>query len=85
MGLFTTVPHPDGHWQLQELLGNLVLNLTVSNTSDNLLLGFPCHQLVEDAMNRPWCFGFTQDVVLNFAISAHAFKDKRHVFGMLSS
>ena len=22
MYLFTTVPHPHGHWQLQELLGN---------------------------------------------------------------
>ena len=24
MYLFTTVPHPHGHWQLQELLGNLL-------------------------------------------------------------
>ena len=23
MYLFTTVPHPHGHWQLQELLGNI--------------------------------------------------------------
>ena len=26
MYLFTTVPHPHGHWQLQELLGNQYLH-----------------------------------------------------------
>ena len=28
--LFTTVLHPHGHWQLQELLGNQVVNTTAS-------------------------------------------------------
>ena len=26
MHLFTTVPHPHGHWQLQEILGKQLLN-----------------------------------------------------------
>ena len=28
---FTTVPHPHGHWQLQELLGNINFNLKFPN------------------------------------------------------
>ena len=27
MYLFTTVPHPHGHWQLQELLGNQIYTI----------------------------------------------------------
>ena len=31
--LFTTVPHPHGHWQLQELLGNNVAVNEVRHTA----------------------------------------------------
>ena len=31
MYLFTTVPHPHGHWQLQELLGNQYIVFNVAN------------------------------------------------------
>ena len=34
MYLFTTVPHPHGHWQLQELLGNLCMCPTKSSLDD---------------------------------------------------
>ena len=35
MYLFTTVPHPHGHWQLQELLGNLTTESWRSDVVEN--------------------------------------------------
>ena len=54
MYLFTTVPHPHGHWQLQELLGNQCYHyhyLRLGMTLQTVLLAEPTYRLL-----HPICY-----------------------------